>query len=70
MTALLQLILKEQKEAKIYIVLDNTKYYHSKLVNDFLIVNERICLKFLPPYSPNFNIIERLWHILKKYCLQ
>ncbi len=66
MIALLQLILKEQKEGKIYIVLDNAKYYHSKLVNDFLIMNERICLKFLPPYSPNLNIIERLWHILKK----
>jgi len=64
--ALLILILKEQKEGKIYIVLDNAKYYHSQLVKKFLAENDRICLKFLPPYSPNLNIIERLWHILKK----
>ena len=66
MIALLQLILEEQKEGKIYIILDNARYYHSQLVKDFLVANDRICLKFLPPYSPNLNIIERLWHILKK----
>jgi len=66
MIALLKLILKEQKEGKIYIILDNARYYHSQLVKDFLSENDRICLKFLPPYSPNLNIIERLWHILKK----
>ncbi len=66
MIALLQLILANQKEGKIHIVLDNARYYHSKLVKDFLANNERICLHFLPPYSPNLNIIERLWHILKK----
>ena len=27
---------------------------------------ERIQLIFLPPYSPNLNIIERLWKFFKK----
>ncbi len=66
MIALLQIILKKQKEGKIHIILDNARYYHSQLVKDFLVENKRIHLKFLPPYSPNLNIIERLWHILKK----
>jgi transposase len=66
MIALLQLILENQKEGKIHIILDNARYYHSQLVKDFLAGNKRICLHFLPPYSPNLNIIERLWHILKK----
>jgi len=66
MIVLLQLILEKQKEGKIHIILDNARYYHSQLVKDFLTKNKRICLHFLPPYSPNLNIIERLWHILKK----
>ena len=26
-------------------------------------------LLFLPPYSPNLNLIERLWKLTKKECL-
>jgi hypothetical protein len=26
-------------------------------------------LLFLPPYSPNFNLIERLWGFVKDTCL-
>lgn len=66
MIALLLLILKNQKQGKIYIVLDNARYYHSIIVKEFLKEHPRVVLKFLPPYSPNLNIIERLWHILKK----
>ncbi|SMG65551.1 [similarity to] transposase, partial [methanotrophic bacterial endosymbiont of Bathymodiolus sp.] len=28
-----------------------------------------IHLLFLPPYSPNLNLIERLWKFTKKKCL-
>lgn len=66
MIALLLKILQVQKEGKIHIILDNAKYYHAKVVVDFLKEHPRIILHFLPPYSPNLNIIERLWHILKK----
>ncbi len=66
MIALLILILDQQKKGKIYIVLDNARYYHSLIVKDLLKEHLRIILKFLPPYPPNLNIIERLWKILKK----
>lgn len=66
MIALLFLILEKQKEGRIYIVLDNARYYHSIIVKEFLKEHPRIILKFLPPYSPNLNSIERLWKILKK----
>jgi len=66
MIALLLLILEKQKQGKIHIVLDNARYYHSQIVKDFLKEHPRIVLKFMPPYSPNLNIIERLWKILKK----
>jgi transposase len=66
MIALLVLILEKQKQGKIHIILNNARYYHSIIVKEFLKEHPRIVLKFMPPYSPNLNIIERLWKILKK----
>lgn len=66
MIASLNQVLERQKKGKINIILDNARYYHSYVVKDFLAENTRIELHFLPPYSPNLNIIERLWHILKQ----
>ena len=66
MIALLVLIPEKQKEGKIYIILDNARYYHANIVKEFLKEHPRMILKFLPPYSPNPNIIGRLWKIPKK----
>lgn len=66
MIASLNQVLEKQKNGLIHIVLDNARYYHSHVVKDFLAENQRIKLHFLPPYSPNLNIIERLWRILKQ----
>lgn len=52
----------------IYIVLDNARYHHAKVVRA-LAEKLNIKLLYLPPYSPNLNIIERLWKFLKKKCL-
>jgi len=52
----------------IYIVLDNARYHHAKIVRE-LAEKLNIKLLYLPPYSPNLNIIERLWKFLKKKCL-
>jgi transposase len=64
--ALLKLIIEKQEKGKIHIILDNARYYHSIEVKQYIKEHPRIVLKFLPPYSPNLNIIERLWKILKK----
>jgi transposase len=50
----------------IYVILDNARYYRSEMVRLFVKKNNRIKLVFLPPYSPNLNIIERLWKFFKK----
>ncbi len=43
----------------IYMICDNAKYYRSKKVKEYL-GNSKVALVFLPPYSPNLNLIERL----------
>ena len=52
----------------IYIVLDNARYQHCYLVRSIAGLLD-IELIFLPSYSPNLNIIERLWKFVKKKCL-
>jgi transposase len=56
---------KHPELTKIYIYSDNAKYYYSKLVREYL-VDSRIELIPLPTYSPNLNLIERLWKLFKK----
>ncbi len=52
----------------IVIVLDNARYQHCKMIMT-LAEQLGITLLFLPTYSPNLNIIERLWKFLKKKAL-
>lgn len=58
----------EQKHpdlSKIFIIGDNARYNYSKTVKKYL---EKSKIEFipLPTYSPNLNLIERLWLFLKK----
>jgi transposase len=50
------------------IVLDNARYQHCQLVREQA-EQMNITLLFLPSYSPNLNIIERLWKFTKKKIL-
>lgn len=47
-------------------ILGNAKIHHAKLLKPFLEdVKDRLELMFLPPYSPELNLIEGLWGWLK-----
>ena len=61
---LLRLLAKQYAGRPIVIVLDNARYQRCKLVEEL-----GITLRFLPSYSPNLNLIERLWKFVKKKCL-
>lgn len=50
------------------VILDNAKYQRCHYVIDYA-KELGIELLFLPPYSPNLNLIERLWKFIKKKCL-
>jgi transposase len=52
----------------IVLILDNARYQKCTLV--WLMAHDlKIELLYLPPYSPNLNLIERLWKFVKKKCL-
>jgi transposase len=55
--------------SKLHIILDNARYHYSEEVKEFLSENERINLVFLPSYSPELNLIERVWKYFKKNIL-
>ena len=63
---LIQQIILSQLTGNIYLIADNAKYYRAKRVREFLDNHERVKIIFLPPYSPNLNVIERLWLFFKK----
>ena len=58
----------ESATIPVTLVLDNAGYQRCLLVTA-LAKELRIELLFLPPYSPNLNLIERLWKLVKKECL-
>ena len=52
----------------ITLVLDNARYHRCAVVQA-LARSLKIELLYLPSYSPNLNLIERLWKFVKKECL-
>ena len=50
------------------LVLDNARYQRCRLVQE-MAQALNIELLFLPSYSPNLNLIERLWKFVKKTAL-
>lgn len=53
----------------ICIILDNARYQRSNIVQTTAKFFN-IDLIFLPPYSPNLNLIERLWRYFKKEVMK
>jgi transposase len=65
---LLRLLAGAHPGVRITVVLDNARYQRCALVQN-LAASLGIELLFLPAYSPNLNLIERLWKFVKKTCL-
>jgi len=64
----LKMLKEKYSDKPIAIVLDNARYQHCFVVKT-IAKSFGIHLLFLPPYSPNLNIIERLWKFTKKKIL-
>jgi transposase len=65
---LLDKVAEKYPRVPISMVMDNARYQHCKAVKAHAAKLD-IELLFLPPYSPNLNLIERVWKLTKKKCL-
>jgi transposase len=58
----------EQTGPKIVLVLDNASYHKKQTLLDQIAIDfPNLHLLFLPPYSPDFNLIELVWHSCKEF---
>lgn len=65
MCQLLRVIAAEKLVGPVTVVLDNARYQRNKVVQA-LATELSVRLLFLPSYSPNLNLIERLWGFAKR----
>ncbi len=67
---LLRLLRERHPEVKKFILyLDNARYYGKPVVKEWLARHPEFHLEPVPPYSPNLNLIERLWKFLRQKAL-
>ncbi len=67
---LLEMLDRKYFDSKeIIVILDNAKYHYSQEVRDVIEKSTRLKLVYLPTYSPELNLIERVWHFFKKKVL-
>ena len=59
---------RKHKGQRLVVVLDNASYQHCEQTIDCAYLND--IKLFLPSYSPNLNLIERLWKFTKKTILE
>lgn len=50
----------------IFNICDNASYYHCDFIKQWLVKNLWCQVIYIPAYSPNLNLIERLWKFLRK----
>ena len=61
------MIIKTYRQApRIVLFLDNARYFKAKIVTRWLEDHSKLQIEFLPPYSPNLNLIERFWRFVKE----
>lgn len=61
---LLEKLAQQFPDLPIVLIMDNARYQRCKLVLEKA-ASLNIRIVFLPPYSPNLNLIERLWKFVK-----
>lgn len=61
-----KILQKHADKEQIYVIGDNASYYKNAIVTEWLDKHPKIIHLFLPTYSPNLNLIERMWKFMRK----
>jgi transposase len=59
--------LKQRVSKPLIVILDNASIHKAKRIEPYIkyLAKQGLSLYFLPPYTPELNRIERLWHNIK-----
>jgi transposase len=73
---LLEKLQKKHPDVTVFVLhLDNARYQHARKLKEWIAAKQQtegitFVLEHVPPYSPNLNLIERLWKFLRKHALR
>lgn len=57
-----------KKGCKIVLILDNASFHKKEeILRKIAIEMPNLIIEFLPPYSPDYNLVELVWHSAKEY---
>ena len=62
--SMLQKIAHEYSGKEVHLILDNARHQKCHIVQE-LAMQLDIQLEYIPPYSPNLNLVERVWKFVK-----
>jgi transposase len=66
----LRQLLEANSECRLVLVIDNASYHRTKAIRQLLDDHsDHVFVIWLPPYSPELNLIEGLWGYLKRSAL-
>ena len=61
-----KIVAKYPEKERIFTIGDNASYYNNVIVQDWLEQHPQVTHLFLPTYSLNLNLIERIWKFMRK----
>jgi len=64
-----QLLRRHRPGRKMVVVLDNAGWHRAQALRPWLYHHRDLLrLDFLPPYSPDLNVMERVWKLTRRVC--
>jgi transposase len=63
--AFLKYLCYRVRKTKVYLYIDGASWHKGSRVREFLSDHTNIEVEYLPPYHPELNVQERVWHLIR-----